>query len=133
MADEESGSEEDEPKNSYIDKLLNLKYLPCKNLFSEAFLSANKISPEWCAAKISGQNYYENFLLKNKYKDNIPSSCDYTVYNIKRTCSKRQFKIFTCHFEGCQRVVSTLSKYFAHLRCHTQDKPFKCMEVGCDM
>ena len=96
------------------------------------FLAENKIEPNWQAAKISGKDYHEKFLLKNKYKD-IPSSYDYTVYNIQRTSSKRQFKIFTCHFEGCSRVVSTLSKYFAHLRCHTQDKPFVCHEDGCGM
>jgi hypothetical protein len=66
-----------------------LKYQPCRDLFSDAFLAANAIGPDWRAAKISGIDYYEKYLLQNKYKDNIPSSCDYTVYNIQRTSSKR--------------------------------------------
>jgi hypothetical protein len=95
--------------------------VPCHELFSKEFLEINNIEPDWKAAKISGYDYYHNYLLKDGYSDNIPSSLEYTVYNIQRSCSKRQFKIFTCHFGGgcCDRVVSTLSKYFAHLRCHT--------------
>jgi hypothetical protein len=127
--DDEDGN----TRNSNIERLLNLKYQFCRDLFSKDFLEANKIEPDWKGAMISGKEYYEGYLMKLGYKGNIPSSHDYTVYNIQRTSSKRQFKIFTCHFEGCSRVVSTLSKYFAHLRCHTQDKPYECQEVGCGM
>ena len=85
-------------KYSNIDKHLNLTYKFCRDLFSEEFLATNKIEPDWKGAKISGKDYYHGFLLKQAYKGNIPSSHDYTVYNIQRTSSKRQFKIFLCHF-----------------------------------
>jgi hypothetical protein len=75
--------------NSNIEKLLTLKYQPCRDLFSPSFLAENKIEPDWKAAKISGREYYEGYLLKLGYKGNIPSSYDYTVYNIQRSSSKR--------------------------------------------
>jgi hypothetical protein len=118
---------------SHIDKALKLKYAPCSQLFSPEFLQANAIEPDWIAAKISGQEYQANYLIKSGYKNTIPSSVDYTVYNVQRKSSRRQLKIFHCHYNGCSRVVSTLSKFFAHLRCHTQDKPYKCPEDGCGM
>lgn len=84
--------------NSSIEKLLTLKYRPSSHFFTPEFLSENEIEPDWKAAKISGQEYIEGFLLKTGYKGNIPSSLDYTVYNIKRASSKRNFKIFICHY-----------------------------------
>ena len=96
-------------------------------------MQTNNIGPDWIAAKISGKEYQDGYLAKIGYSRNIPSSCDYTVYNMTRVPSKRHSKIFVCNYEGCSRVVSTLSKYFAHLRCHTQDKPFKCDVAGCGM
>ena len=88
----DSGAEDDlegPTGNSNIEKLLTLKYQPCREIFSDAFLAENKIEPDWKAAKISGQEYYEGYLMKLGYKGNIPSSFDYTVYNIQRTSSKR--------------------------------------------
>ena len=93
MVDEESSLEDDDdddvPKNYNIDRLLNLKYQRCRDFFSEAFLTTNNIAPDWCAAKISGRDFLEKFLLQNRYRENIPSSCDYTVYNIQKVSSKR--------------------------------------------
>ena len=88
----DSGAEDDmdgPTSNSNIERLLTLKYQPCRDIFSESFLTENKIEPDWIAAKISGQEYYEGYLMKLGYKGNIPSSFDYTVYNIQRSSSKR--------------------------------------------
>ena len=60
--------------NSSIEKLLTLKYKPSSHYFTPEFLSENEIEPDWKAAKITGQEYFEGFLLKTGYKGNIPSS-----------------------------------------------------------
>jgi hypothetical protein len=54
----EDASEIDVPtSNSSIEKLLNLKYKLCKDLFSPEFLTTNNIGPDWRAAQISGKEY----------------------------------------------------------------------------
>ena len=48
--------------NSNIEKLLTLKYKPCREFFSERFLANNNIEPDMKVAKISGREYFEGYL-----------------------------------------------------------------------
>lgn len=54
--------EEGTTRNSNIERHLNLKYQFCRDLFSNEFLEANKIEPDWKVAMISGKEYYEGYL-----------------------------------------------------------------------
>ena len=48
-----------------------------------------------------------------------------------RATSKRP-KRYVCDFDGCSKAFDRPVRLQAHIRTHTDDRPFACEEVGCD-
>lgn len=70
------------------------------------------------------------------YSDHVPNSTNYVFYFIKKEDNlKKQYRLFECHHEEdgecCNKVIQGMSKFFAHLRVHTREKPYKCTYQNC--
>ena len=72
----------------------------------------------------------------NEKKD-LEKGNDFNDYNIiKRLIETGQIidiphELFTDSRNSCNKIFSNLSKFYAHLRIHCDEKPFLCQVYGC--
>ncbi|PKC17736.1 hypothetical protein RhiirA5_246425, partial [Rhizophagus irregularis] len=41
-------------------------------------------------------------------------------------------KTYECNEPGCERKYTSISSLKVHRRIHTNEKPYKCAELGCN-
>ena len=61
----------------------------------------------------------------------VPNNTNFIVYHFDVVRKGlREFRLFQCQLGDCERMMSSLSKLFDHIRSHTKEKQYVCSH-GC--
>mmetsp|Transcript_4521 Transcript_4521/g.4236 ORF Transcript_4521/g.4236 Transcript_4521/m.4236 type:complete len:150 (+) Transcript_4521:185-634(+) len=67
------------------------------------------------------------------WKGHIPSTVKYKVIKLVDSFMTTQHTFFVCQEKGCLKVTNKRGIIYEHLRFHTNEKPFRCPLVNCDL
>ena len=72
-------------------------------------------------------------LSETKCPDNKAASETFIVFKLfdKHDKAEKQLRFFQCKHPKCNRIIMSPSKFFDHLRSHTNERRFKCEK--CDL
>ena len=85
-----------------------------------------RVETSWKVKAIEGINFDPTEL---NYKGEVPKSTTFVVYQFKMTnkqYANRDYRLYLCKEKNCDRIVSSLSKIYDHIRSHSKERPFMC-------
>ena len=114
-------------------------YHPASEILEADFMEDNKIEKSYEVAVVEGANFCPKMF--GYYKE-APDTTDYTFYSVKnaQNLTRKLQQLFQCHHsttdasgkqKACDFTVCGLTKFFTHLRTHTNQKPYVCHYKGC--
>lgn len=82
------------------------------------------------------QSHYESVLKKDNSKNGYKEKIGQENLTIMRMIKGQKIKdmpleLFSEDKRRCKKVYSNLTKFYAHLRTHTKEKPFECPLDTC--
>ena len=110
------------------------KAVPCAQIFSNEFMKENKIEANCEVVSLDGPTFKKTIMKNMTFSEHVPESDEFVVYQFMRSKEKKHRKLFKCTHEGtCSKVFVSVSKLFSHMMSHTDDKPYKCPHLNCNV
>lgn len=80
--------------------------------------------PSWKVQLVPGSDFQP---LDLKFVGSIPQFTNFGVYHFQKAkVTLKDYYIYVCFEPGCHKLHCNLSKFYDHIRSHSNEKPFEC-------
>ncbi|CAD6499354.1 BgTH12-03474 [Blumeria graminis f. sp. triticale] len=100
---------------------------------SDSITHGKKFASSASVSYRNGNELKRQNTLQTSYETSENDSNAETPIMLSSTRKKRSslFKYFNCTFEGCSKAFNRQARLAAHLRSHSNERPFVCTKDGC--